>query len=97
MWRGPAWVHVNYFVIRGLQRYGYAKEAETLRQKTLQAVADWYGRTGVLWEFYDPDGQTPPADLDRKGRLAAGSGLAPIGDYNVTAALYADLLMRPAP
>ena len=97
MWRGPTWAGVNYLVIRGLQRYGYTKEAEDLRQRTLRALAAWYARTGAFWEFYDPDGRTPPADLDRKGRLAAGAGWPVIGDYHATAALYVDLLMRPAP
>ena len=95
MGRGPTWVTTNYLIIRGLQRYGYKAEAESLRARTIEAVADWYGRTGVLYEFYDCDNQTPPAELDRKGHQSRDSAQAVIGDYNPTAALYVDLLLRP--
>ena len=94
---GPTWAHVNYMIIRGLQRYGFAAEAEDLRQKTLDTITGWYGRTGALYEFYDADGQAPPATLDRKGRLTSGTGLPVLADYNPTAAVYIDLLVRPRP
>jgi glycogen debranching enzyme len=97
MWSGPTWVTMNYLLVRGLQRYGFAREAAELREKTLSSVVAWYGRTGALYEFYDCDGQTPPPELDRKGRLAAHQGTPVISDYNATAALYADLLIRPEP
>ncbi len=92
MWRGPTWVDVNYLIIQGLRRYGYKKDAEDLRQRTLYGVIQWYERTGALWEFYDSDGRVPPAGLDRKGRLATGSGLPVVSDYHPTAAALADLI-----
>ena len=94
--RGPAAAHVNYLVIRGLQRFGYAKEDSDLREKTIAAIANWYGKTGVLFEYYDCDGETSPRELARTGS-AAGSVASPITDYNPTAALYIDLLIRPKP
>jgi len=97
MWAGAAWPTMNYLIIRGLQRYGYAKEAADLRQRTLEAVRQWYARTGALWEFYDPDDEAPPAQLDRNGRKTSGIGYAVLGDYNPTAAVFADLVLRPEP
>jgi hypothetical protein len=96
MWRGPAWVNMNYLIIRGLRRYDFNKEAADLRARTLAAVVKWYGQTGAMWEFYDADGETSPAALDRKGAAASG-GPTDIADYNWTAALYADMLLRPTP
>jgi glycogen debranching enzyme len=97
LWSGAAWPTMNYLIIRGLQRYGYAKEAADLRQRTLEAVGQWYAQTGALWEFYDPDGEAPPAQLDRNGRKTSGIGYAVLGDYNPTAAVFADLVLRPEP
>jgi neutral trehalase len=97
MWRGPTWMNMNYLILRGLQRSGFAAEAAELRERTLAAVAEWYGKTGALYEFYDCDGQTAPGELDRKGRLASGQGDPVISDYGWTAAVYVDLLLRPKP
>ena len=96
MWAGPTWANVNYLVVRGLQRYGFEKEAADLRAATLDTVAKWYARTGCLYEFYDPDDQAPPAELARTG-AAAGDPRAVIPDYAWTAAVYVDLLLRPKP
>jgi hypothetical protein len=34
-WRGPVWIIMNWFIIEGLQRYGYHDLAEVIRQDTL--------------------------------------------------------------
>lgn len=36
MWRGPTWVNVNYLLIEGLQRSGYADLAIQAAQEKLQ-------------------------------------------------------------
>jgi len=95
MWRGPVWININYLIIRGLQAAGHQAEAAALREATLGTVAKWYGRTGVLHEFYDAEDATPPGQLDRKRRLERGEGLPVIHDYHWTAALVADLVLRP--
>jgi len=86
---------INYFVIAGLQRYGYAKEAEEVRQKTLAAVAKWYGRTGCLFESYDSADEVSPEQLEssRSGGAAEPAQLP--RDVSSTAALFVDLLFRP--
>jgi Mannosylglycerate hydrolase MGH1-like glycoside hydrolase domain len=48
-WRGPAWVNMNWFVILGLERYGFTEEAEWLRIHTLGLIT----RSGFR-EYYNP-------------------------------------------
>jgi glycogen debranching enzyme len=48
-WRGPVWVNVNWFLVRGLERAGLREEAERLAALTLDLV----GRSGFA-EYYDP-------------------------------------------
>lgn len=37
-WRGPVWINVNWFLVRGLERCGLTAEAEELRRLTLGLV-----------------------------------------------------------
>jgi hypothetical protein len=48
-WRGPVWVNVNWFLVRGLERSGLVAEADELRRMTLDLVE----RSGFA-EYYDP-------------------------------------------
>ena len=57
MWRGPTWVNVNYLLIEGLQRSGYAELAHELRRRTLDLI----GGQDDIYEYYDPQsGENPP-------------------------------------
>jgi hypothetical protein len=95
LWSGPVWVHNNYLVIRGLQRFGFSREANELREKTLGTIADGYRKTGTLWEYYDPAAEKLPSEMNRSG--GSGAATRPIGDYNKTAALFIDMILRPKP
>ena len=53
-WSGPVWINMNWFVWRGLLRYGYDDLAETIRTQTLQLIAD-----GGCVEYYDPRDGSP--------------------------------------
>ena len=97
MWRGPVWININCLLIQGLRRRGWTNEADDLRTRTLELIETWYHKTGTFSEFYDPDNETPPAELARKGGEVAATPTPVIPDFNGTAALYADLLLRPKP
>jgi len=57
MWRGPTWVNVNYLLVEGLQRAGYAPLARELRQRTLALMLG----AQDIYEYYHPEtGQPPP-------------------------------------
>ncbi len=98
MWRGSTWINMNYFIIQGLRRYGYAELAETLRQRTLAEIARWYEATGCIYEYYDCRGEKLPTTLLRKGAVGAagGAGFGVIQDYGWSAALFIDLVMSVA-
>lgn len=48
-WRGPVWINMNWFVVRGLERYGFSREAAQVREQTLKLV----DRAG-FHEYYHP-------------------------------------------
>jgi glycogen debranching enzyme len=48
-WRGPVWISINWFLIRGLERVGLVDEARDLRRLTLELV----DRSGFS-EYYEP-------------------------------------------
>lgn len=53
-WRGPVWINVNWFLIRGLERCGLSAEAEELRALTLRLV-----ETSGFAEYYHPSTGEP--------------------------------------
>ncbi|MGE5265154.1 MAG: amylo-alpha-1,6-glucosidase, partial [Acidobacteriota bacterium] len=56
MWRGPAWMNINYLFIEGLQRSGYLDLARNLRDKTLELMM----RHNDIYEYYNPETSEPP-------------------------------------
>lgn len=49
-WQGPTWINTNWLIADGLKRYGYEKEAEELRQKSIELV----GKNGSF-EYFNPE------------------------------------------
>jgi Trehalase len=47
-WRGPIWVIMNWFIMEGLERYGYEELAESIRKDTLNLI-----ETNGFREYYD--------------------------------------------
>jgi len=53
-WRGPVWINVNWFLVKGLRRAGLVGEADALRRLTLRLV----DRSGFA-EYYEPSTGEP--------------------------------------
>ena len=56
MWRGPAWVNINYLFIEGLIRCGRSDLAADLRDRTLDLVM----QRDDIHEYYHPETGAPP-------------------------------------
>ena len=54
-WRGSSWAPTTYQAIKGLQRYGFEKEAAAATEKYLHGMAHVFEKTGTVWENYAPD------------------------------------------
>ena len=68
MWRGPTWVNVNYLLIEGLQRSGYADLARELRRRTLDLICC----RDDIYEYYHPvTGENPPTAASMFGWSSA--------------------------
>jgi len=48
-WRGPIWINLNWIVYRGLKKYGFNMEAETVKSDTLHLIKK-YG----FYEYFEP-------------------------------------------
>ncbi len=49
-WRGPVWLHINWLLALGLERYSAADLAQRLRSSALDCV-----RTSGFWEYFDAE------------------------------------------
>ncbi|GEL11209.1 putative isomerase [Flavobacterium glycines] len=58
-WRGPIWGISNYMVFKGLEKYGYTKEANELAQKTISLFGKDFKKNGALHEYYEPETGVP--------------------------------------
>lgn len=60
-WRGPVWIVSNYLVMRGLENYGYKKEAVALAEETVNLLMRDLRATGGMNENYNPETGAPTA------------------------------------
>jgi len=65
MWRGGAWNSLTLMAVLGCLRYNRADAAEQIARRVLHWSDAWYRRTGAVWEFYHPRGESP-ATMARK-------------------------------
>ena len=49
------WILSNYFVFKGLLRYGYTVEADDLARKTVELLTKDFDRNQAFHEYYDPE------------------------------------------
>ena len=98
MWRGCSWLNLNYFILRGLYRYGHTEVADELLKRTMDCVYKWYQETGNIFEFYDADDEVCPFYLNRKGpqpeKLDYRVHVHAITDYNWSACFTLLMLQK---
>ncbi|WP_256009543.1 MGH1-like glycoside hydrolase domain-containing protein [Desertivirga xinjiangensis] len=58
-WLGPIWGISNYFVYKGLIKYGFKPEANELANKTIVLFGKDIEKHGALHEYYEPESGEP--------------------------------------
>ena len=58
-WRGPVWININWLLMRGLERYGFEKQAQHLRH----TIVDLVRSTGFYEYFHPMNGTGHGSDL----------------------------------
>ncbi len=58
-WQGPTWVNMNWMLADGLERNGQVAEARSLRERTLDMVAE-----GGMYEYFSPFTAEPAGTKD---------------------------------
>ena len=94
------WEQQNFYLIRGLRKYGFNEEADALKATTLAVVRHYWERWGSVFEFYDALNTTDPTQCLRKPSKADSGpckkgvmgvpgkcGSGGIRDYNFCAGL----------
>ena len=88
----------NYFVIQGLERYGFSALARGLAQKIIKTVADAYTADGVFYEFYSSSGAVSSDNIMRKGPVIKPYEYRvryqSVSDFGWTASLFAALVIQ---
>lgn len=54
-WQGGVWILSNYFVYKGLLRYGYTDEGKELAKRTVELLAKDYSQSSAFHEYYHPE------------------------------------------
>jgi hypothetical protein len=78
-WQGGVWPGTNYMVITGLDKKGYANQAQAIAANHYQQVFETYKNTGTFWEYYAPE-STEPGFMARKD-FVGWTGLPPIAVF----------------
>jgi glycogen debranching enzyme len=75
-WRGSAWAPTTAMVVRGLEKYGFGRQARAIALKDLDVTWQVFAKTGTLWENYAPDAAEPGNQA--KSDFVGWSGVGPI-------------------
>ncbi len=73
-WAYPnGWAPLQFLMVKGLQRYGYEKEARRIAMRWLHANLDWFNANGIFLEKYNVvDPSKPPANGLYPGQTGFG-------------------------
>ena len=58
-WLGPVWGISNFMLFSGLNKYGFAEDAQDLARKTVLLFGRDLEKNGSLHEYYHPDTGEP--------------------------------------
>lgn len=99
MWRGPAWICINWLVAEALEEKGRDELANIIRRKTMEEIERWFYTYGVFFEYYDDLGVCPPPRLMRKNKTPEEDDYdchphQAIKDFGWSATLYLDMAVR---
>lgn len=65
-WNYPiVWAPLQYITAKGMEKYGFSKEAEKIKKDFTKLVYDNWGKTGKIWEKYNGEeksGEKVPFD-----------------------------------
>ncbi|MBU3999790.1 hypothetical protein KKG29_01250 [Patescibacteria group bacterium] len=65
-WNYPIiWAPLQYIAAKGLERYGYIKEAERVKKNFIALVCENWRKTGKIWEKYNGKTEETEAPFDR--------------------------------
>ncbi len=96
-WKGPTFIHHNYFIAKGLDKYEMHDKANEIKAKSLGSVLTEYENCGVLYEYYCAEGTKSAASLGKKefstSQFMFGSQNVNIRDFAPTAAIVVDMLL----
>ena len=77
MWQGCSWNSFSFWFAYGMFKNGFYEQCKKLCEKILDATAKIYQKTGKIWEFYHPHGNSP-LECTRKPQNAQNT---PCFDY----------------
>ena len=94
MWRGPAWINLNWLIAYGFERYGMNEQSEYIKGKSISKIEQTFNKYGTFFEFFDDREEVEPPLLLRKGKNECNRNPfhQVIFDYGWTAALYVDMM-----
>jgi putative isomerase len=58
-WQGPIWILLCYWVMHGLEHYGYSREAGALAERTIRVLAMSLDKIGSFTENFDAETGAP--------------------------------------
>jgi glycogen debranching enzyme len=86
-WRGALWLPTAYTALKGIEKYGYYKEAHTAARKILDHMLKTYleYEPHTIWECYAPESFAPSNVAKGEGNVrpdfCGWSALGPISIY----------------
>ncbi len=93
MWRGPAWINLNWLISKGFARYELNSCAEHIRKATISELEKNAEEYGTFFEYMDDRIETAPPQLLRKGENTPSNPYRQvIHEFGWSFTLYVDFI-----